>query len=168
MKTTNFCSGDNTIDSRNVIARQEELQSELDALTEALEDAEKELSDFLTASNESEDGYEEEVERLTDAVNDAKDALELFDRDELEALDSLVSEAESSPDWTYGETLIHDDYFVEYTEELVNECWEMPKEFNSGNWPWNHMTMDWDSAAEELKRDYMSVDFEGHTYWIRA
>lgn len=32
-------------------------------------------------------------------------------------------------------------------------------------WPLRHI--DWDAAAEELKQDYTSVEFDGVTYWIR-
>lgn len=122
--TNAISNTDNTIDSRDVITRIEELR----ALDE-LEDEEKE---------------------------------------ELLTLETLAEQAESFPDWTYGETLISDNYFTQYIEELISDCYEIPKEFNSGEWPWRHMSIDYEAAAEEAKQDYMEVDFNGTTFLIRA
>ena len=52
-------------------------------------------------------------------------------------------------------------------EELIDDCYELPKEFKSGEWPWRHMKIDFEAAAEEAKQDYTSVEFFGITYWIR-
>jgi hypothetical protein len=87
---------------------------------------------------------------------------------ELAALKSLASEAESSPDWIYGETLIRESHFTDYIEQLIDDCYEMPKELNSGDWPWRHVTVDYEAAAEEAKADYIECDFDGVTYLIRA
>lgn len=75
---------------------------------------------------------------------------------------------ESSPDWSYGETLIREDYFTKYIEELIDDCYEIPKEMNSGEWPWRHMTIDYEAAAEEAKQDYMELNYDGVTYFIRG
>ena len=89
------------------------------------------------------------------------------DADELRALQALAKEAECAPDWSYGETLIRRSYFVDYTEQLINDCYELPKEMNSGQWPFRHMTIDYEAAARELEHDYTSVDFDGVEYLIR-
>jgi hypothetical protein len=83
--------------------------------------------------------------------------------DELKALKTLAAEAEVSPDWQYGETLIRDTYFKEYAEELAEDCGLINSETV---WPNNHI--DWDAAADALKQDYMSVDFDSIEYWIRT
>lgn len=88
--------------------------------------------------------------------------------EELEELRKLASEAESSPDWQYGETLIRDDYFVTYIEEFISDCYGKPEGFNSGEWPWRHMTMDYEAAAQEALQDYFDVELFGTTYWIRG
>lgn len=87
---------------------------------------------------------------------------------ELAVLRKLQAQAEASPDWSYGETLIRDSYFTAYTEELINDCYEMPKDLDSGKWPWRHMKIDFEAAADELKSDYIEVDWDGVPYWIRA
>lgn len=135
---------DNIIDSRDVIARIAELGElrrdvEEDPSTEYLE-ACKAVSEF-------------------DASDEGK---------ELIALKNLVDQAEDSPDWEYGETLINESYFTDYIKELIADCYDLPKELNSGNWPWRHITTDYEAAAEEAKTDYMEVDFDGVTFLIRA
>ena len=105
----------------------------------------------------------EELEELESGKHLDKSELE-----ELDKLRALASEGESSPDWPYGEQLIAESYFTQYIEELINDCYEMPKEFNSGNWPYRHMTIDYEAAANEAKIDYMEVDFDGVAFLIRA
>lgn len=44
----------------------------------------------------------------------------------------------------------------------------MPKELNSGDWPWRHVKVDYEAAAEEAKVDYIEFDWDGVTYLIRG
>lgn len=100
---------------------------------------------------------------------DANGGLEPEEDEELAALKALASEAESSPDWRYGETLIRDSYFTEYTKELVADCYpEIDRAHGVSTWPNYCLKMDWDMAARDLKVDYMPVEFNGSTYWIRG
>jgi hypothetical protein len=88
---------------------------------------------------------------------------------ELAMLEDLAKQGESeSSDWIHGETLIRRSYFVDYTEELINDCYEMPKQMHSGDWPFRHMTIDYEAAAKELEQDYASIDFDGVEYLIRS
>lgn len=133
--TTNWLidGSEETMDSRDIIARIEELEA-------SLEDSDK---------------YPEDEFR--DMAN------------ELEALKALASEAESSPDWNYGETLIRDDYFVTYTGDLIADCYpEVSKVLASSQWPMTCLKIDLKQAARDLKVDYMPVTFNGITYWIRG
>lgn len=100
---------------------------------------------------------------------DANAGLKPEELEELEALKALVSEAESSPDWNYGETLIRDDYFVRYTEDLIADCYpEVSKALESSQWPMTCLKLDYKQAARDLKVDYMPVTFNGITFWIRG
>lgn len=103
------------------------------------------------------------IDELTEARDTAIANEEEFDKeDELKALIALADEASGyAADWTHGETLIADDYFETYAEELAGDtgCID-PK----AKWPLTHI--DWEAAANELKQDYTSVDFDGVTYWI--
>ena len=139
------------IDSRDVIERIAELQELADAVSEA----EAELADMDNASAE-------EIEAAEEAL---ADALAKFDDDaqeELAALKSLAEEAEGyAADWQYGETLIRDSYFVEYCQELVEDCGDLPKDLP------HYIEIDWEATARNIRMDYTSVDFDGVTYWIR-
>ena len=173
MKT--ISNTDNVINSRDIIERIEELTGDFQALVDDIENAETEedkeaafvaLSDWL-----GDEDVTDELKAL-DFVDLDFDAVSVWaesdDAHELKALLALADEAECSPDWLYGETLIHEDYFTDYIEELINDCYELPKEFNSGDWPWCHMTIDYAAAADEAKQDYMEVNFDGATYYIRG
>jgi len=82
---------------------------------------------------------------------------------ELKALEALAEEAQSSPDWEYGETLIHEGYFETYARDLAEDTGAIDSQ---AGWPL--YCIDWEYAARELKMDYMAVDFDDATYYIRA
>jgi hypothetical protein len=44
----------------------------------------------------------------------------------------------------------------------------LPKTMDSGEWPYRHLTLDYEAAAKEAEDDYIGVDFDGVTYLIRA
>ena len=85
------------------------------------------------------------------------------EKEELKVLKELAKEGEDSADWPYGETLIRDTYFNEYAEQLAEDIGAID---SNAKWPLNHI--DWDAAADELQSDYMTVDFDGREYYIRA
>jgi hypothetical protein len=109
-----------------------------------------------------------------DAYMDAKDKWEAeeptvdddYDEDdwqEIEDLRAFVSDCEPyCDDWQYGATIIADRYFVEYAQELAEDCCDMK---SAQSWPFN--CIDWNEAAEELKQDYSCVECGGRTYWLR-
>jgi len=88
---------------------------------------------------------------------DEDEAIELAD------LKALAEEAEGSPDWTYGETLIRDSYFERYAMQLADDIGAINRE---STWPNN--CIDWERAARELQYDYFRVDFGGDEYWVRS
>lgn len=83
---------------------------------------------------------------------------------ELAALKALAEQCENGgvEDWQYGATLIRDSYFVTYAQEYAEDVVEG---MSDARWPFTHI--DWEAAADELKMDYTSVDFDGVTYWVR-
>ena len=44
----------------------------------------------------------------------------------------------------------------------------MPKEMERGEWPYNHLTLNYKAAADEAKQDYAEVEFLGTNYLIRS
>lgn len=134
-------NSDDVIDSRDVIARIEELEAEREALAEAMAEA-------------------------REALDTATEALQDWDDDngaELAALKALAEKGEGWADWPHGETLIRDSYFEDYARELADDCGMIP---DGPGWPCN--CIDWEKAARELQYDYSTVDFDGVTYWIRS
>jgi hypothetical protein len=148
---------DDVIDSRDVIARIEELEEMKQSLVDAITELHEERN---------EDSDEEAVEALKE--------IEIFERDleawdeseegeELKILKALAEEGEGSPDWEYGEVLIRDSYFKEYAQELAEDCDMIPSGIR-----WPCTCIDWEQAAEELQQDYFRIDFGGVDYWISS
>ena len=135
-------ASDDIIDSRDVIARIDELTDERSDLQSAIDDAE---------SDESRDAA---VTALADWTADYGD--------ELAALESLADEAGDGADWTHGETLIRDSYFTDYARELLEDCDALP-----ANLP-GYIVIDWDATAANIQVDYTPITFDGIPYWIRS
>lgn len=169
MKTTDFNWGDETINSRDIINKYDDLQEEYDSLVEALEEANDALKEYNEENPDGEDPAEadELVENIKDAQEALNDFNSSFDKDELDTLREIVKQGEDSSDWG-DEALIHEDNFTDYIKNLIEDCYEMPEEFESGHWPYNHITLDFEGAAEEAKVDYIEIDADGHTYYIRS
>jgi hypothetical protein len=92
--------------------------------------------------------------------------LEEIDDDEREELAVLLALSEEcagyASDWTYGEALIRESYWVKYAQELAEDCGFTA----SDEWPGRHI--DWEAAADELSQDYSDVDYRGVTYRVRS
>lgn len=126
----------------------------------------KTLSDFECEDQiDSRDIIEalEELESLSNDDDCTEEEKAQYKKD-FEELKKWCKPFEDSPDWQYGETLISEDYFTSYIEQLIDDCYEMPKEMNSGNWPYRHITIDYKAAADEAKQDYI----QENGYLIRA
>jgi hypothetical protein len=87
------------------------------------------------------------------------DELEVYEADELEALKQLREDVSSS-EWQYGLTLIRDSYFEDFAQEEAEQLGLI-----SSDMKWPYYCIDWSEAASELQMDYLSVDFDGVTYW---
>lgn len=83
-------------------------------------------------------------------------------------LSRVCAELECYPEAKYGDTLIREDYFTDYIRELIDDCYDLPKEMTSGDWPWRHIKIDYEAAAEEAKQDYGDIQIFGETFFIRA
>lgn len=141
------------LDSRDLAERLEELEDELVDLKDAIAEAEEEL-------NECEE--EEEQETLADTLNEAAAALEDWEKENAEELEELRNLADEVPDWRHGAMLISEGYFVEYAQDLAEDL-GMDR-----NQPWPYSCIDWLQAADELKQDYTSIEYQGETYWFRS
>lgn len=132
---------DDIIDSRDVIERIEDLESQITDERELLADHPEEPN---TPARQT------RLDNIT--------ALQT----ELDSLLNLQSEAEGyAPDWQHGATLVRDSYFTEYAEELLKDCGDLPQ-----NIP-HYIEIDWKATARNIRIDYTEVDFDGVSYWVR-
>lgn len=138
-----FDYGDDIIDSRAIIARLEELQGDLDSLNQDVEDAQVAFDEAVQQANTT-GKVADNVARAEalDALNEARELLEGWltsdEAKELAMLKRVAEEGEDYSDWHYGETLIKSTYFVEYIEQLIDECYPMPGKHHGVNpnaWP---------------------------------
>jgi len=151
------------LDTRDLYRRQCELQEELDDLKEAVNDAKEELEELLTTYRSAVDaGYSvtETEEKVREAQEDLADWINEF-QEELDELNIL--EGEIGRNWLHGETLIDEGDFVEYAQDLAEDISGMPRD---QPWPFSHI--DWEAAADDLRSDYSSVEYQGNTYLYRG
>ncbi len=165
MATRSIDNSEDIIDSRDVIARIEELASTHEALTHDVDMARDALDAYVSGAEGDVD--EDTQTSLADALEEAQQALQEFtdgdEQEELSKLRALADQCEGYGDWAYGEALINDSYFERYAEQLAEDIGATGRD---QKWPLNHI--DWEAAAEELKQDYMSVEFDGTTFWMRS
>ena len=67
-----------------------------------------------------------------------------------------------------GETIIAESYFMDYIREIIYDCYALPKELTSGEWPYRHITINYEAAAEEARADYAELTFRGRNFYILA
>lgn len=154
--------GDDIIDSREIIEYHDDLESDRDALVEALTEA----KDALAEHRADPDSNPENEEHLENDYIEARDALTSWDEEhgaDFAAVKEIVRQASGYGDWEYGETLIRDRYFEEYAQDLASDIGALDK---ADRWPLTHI--DWSAAAKELAQDYTEIDVGGFTYLMRA
>ena len=120
------------LDTRDLEKRREELQDELDSLKESL--AEK------RADEEELDEWQEKNQ---------------------EELDELTSLSEEISEWQDGATLIPEDEFTEYCQELLEDTGDLPKDIP------HYIVIDWEATANNLRVDYTEVEYQGTTYLVK-
>lgn len=84
------------------------------------------------------------------------------ERDELAALEEL-RDAVDGDAWTFGITFVADSYFEQHARDEAENIGTIASD---GAWPATYI--DWPRAADALKGDYLSVEYDGVTYWYRA
>jgi hypothetical protein len=96
-------------------------------------------------------------------IEDESDNEELQKLEEfLEQLQGYGGDHKWEGNW-YPTTLVNDDYFTRFAEQ---EAEELGLVSDTASWP--HSYIDWERAADALKSDYASADFDGQTFWYRS
>jgi hypothetical protein len=138
IKTLDDLAGEDSIDSRELIDRQTEVEERITELEE------------VTA---------ETIENPEDLAEEFDELQEL--REELDQLVSLRDQG--IPDYEYGAAFIHEDFFADYARQLADDIGAID---DNHGWPLN--CINWEQAADQLKMDYMEVQINGIDYWVRA
>ena len=144
------------IDSRDIIARIDELETDESMLQDTIIEAEEALESSEGARAEMQAGKE---------LTEAREALVDFNEEneeELSSLKAVAEECKNYADWKCGETLINEMYFIEYCMEFLVDCGYLPSDLPS------FIAIDEEQTAENMKDDYMEVDFDGETYLMRS
>ena len=92
----------------------------------------------------------------------------ITDRKELAVLLAIREEFSGYADYEYGETIIADQHFRTYAQELAEDTGTYDP---SASWPMD--CIDWAAATEALQQDYAEVEVKvpgGYTFsfWMRA
>ena len=126
------------LDTRDLQARLEELESERE--------------DFQNTVNDAEEGEEKQT---------AQEELDSWEGDNLEELEALQALKDEVPEWDDGNTLIPEEDWIDYVQELLIDIGDLPR-----NIPW-YIEIDWDRTAENIAQDHGTVDYLGTTYYYR-
>lgn len=167
-------NSDSVVDSRDVIARIEELESELSAVPCSYCEGKGRHTNPMDEGEDIEckhcdgEGTVDLAGIIADPDHEnthtAPHADEYGDQmDELRTLRKVAEQGEGYGDWHHGETLIRDSYFEDYARELASDVFGADEK---KGWPFDYI--DWEAAADALKVDYMEIDWDGVTYYMRA
>ena len=136
-------NGDDTLDSRE--------------LAELLTEMASDRADLVDAAEEWEQ-TDEEQEAAKRALADWDDE----HGEQYKALEEFCNEAEQyCSDWHHGATLILDEHWADYAQQLVEDVGDIPR-----NMP-TYVVVDWEATADNLKADYTAVEWGAYTYWVR-
>jgi antirestriction protein len=129
--------------------------SELEGLRDALE---SERENLVEATDEDREEIEGRIEAAESDFGDAEKA----ELKQLESLKDDIGESRGKINEEGGPFVLEDD-FEAYAQELADDLGAIPRD---ASWPCT--CIDWEKAADELKMDYSSVEWNGETYLYRA
>jgi vacuolar-type H+-ATPase subunit I/STV1 len=130
------CQGDERIDTRDLMDR----QSELEGIADFWNDLDEEVQKVLI------DEYRDDIYfRFVNCMSELKE----------------INEIENyAADFLYGETLIRQDKFVDYAQELATDLGDV----SDSTW----IVIDWEATAENLQQDFSTVEYCGEEYFVRS
>lgn len=171
-------NSDDTINTRDVWKRIEELEELEEAVSEAkeaVEEAEASVAeakqDYENAEGDAEreeadERFENANAALEEAEGELTSAEDEFDDDaqsELKALRKLQDQAEGYCDWHSGATLISERHLHDYIQEQIEELYSRELDALPSCLRDN---IDWDGVCKDAESDYTEVDFDGTSYFL--
>ena len=145
---------ENIIDTRDIQDRIDEINDDIDTLENEISDLSEEV-DELDEDNEDD---KHEIDLKLDDIEDKKGQIE----DLQEELSMLLDVQSEVPEFRHGETLIHEDYWVEYVQALCEDCGYISKDFPC----W--IEIDWEATAKNVATDYSTIELDGNTFYFRS
>ena len=151
MQTFDFSTlnTDDIIDVRDIIERIEELERERESLR-------KEFDAMLENNGVDFDHWVCNQSRFTRE-----------DQTELDTLMTIMEELKGcggNEQWCgdgYPMILIRESYFVDYCQELLEDCGEISRDLL------HYIAIDWEATARNIMIDYSTVEIDGVTYLYR-
>lgn len=147
------------LDTRDLNKRLSELIEKKGVIATAKEELEELKKELANAGDEEKEELEE---KTADKESDIESLESDFDEDEQEELAELENMESEISEWRYGEVLIHEDNWVSYVKELLEDCGDLPKDL-----PW-YIVINWKETADNLKSDYSEIEYQGNTYYYRS
>lgn len=139
----------NILDTRDLIEKRDELkQNILDSFHETFEhyiEMTENYEDILMEEEEIQSWKEDWIDEIT----------------EIEEINNIEDEVGS--EFTYGESLICEDYFEEYCEDMVKDLGYLPNDIPG----FLYHNIDWKGVASDLGQDYSIVEYQGRNYYYR-
>lgn len=86
---------------------------------------------------------------------------ETLSSDEITELAVLRRMENEIPEWRDGTTLIPENDWVDYVEELVKDCEGLPKNFP------DYVVINWNETARNISADYAEIEYQGVNYYYR-
>ena len=137
------------IDTRDLVEKREELQTNLvDSFNEYFD---TEIEDFDELTKHISNSEDEDVEEWRDD--------KVYDFEHIDEINELEDEISEFP---FGATLIPEDEFEDYCKDLVEDCYDLDNvpEFIKNN-------INWSGIASDLSVDYSEIKYQGETYLYR-
>lgn len=136
------------LDTRDLIEEREELKQQvLDSFHEQFPQYEEQTESFEDIRFE-----EEEIESWKEDFE--------YELNLIKEIDELEEEILNG-EWEYGTTLISEDEFEEYCQDLLIDCGYISRDFPS----W--IEIDWENTTDNMRQDYSEVEFRGTNYLYR-
>ena len=152
-------NSEDVIDSRDIEARIDELESLRGDLDDEISELEDKLIELQAVESEE---AEDERDELNEKIAEKRDELAELE-EELKPLQEFRDQV-SHPDWPHGLTLVHEDYWENFAREEAESLYG--SELREAVWPFT--CIDWERAAEELQSDYSQAEFDGVTFYFRS
>ena len=106
----------------------------------------------------------EELEEEKDELEEEE--LAQWEEDNKEELASLLELHKEcggyNANWQHGDILIHESYFAEYCKQFCEDIGDISTDIP------DYIVVDWEATADNLRVDYMEVEYNGETYLLRC